>query len=85
MIYIVEDDAAIRARGRLATILPDVEAEERTLRAPEAVVTVPAMEALFAACTGWLSPDERKMAKTAAIQIENNFFITNLHPFVNSM
>ena len=72
-------------RGRLATILPDVEAEERTLRAPEAVVTVPAMEALFAACTGWLSPDERKMAKTAAIQIENNFFITNLHPFVNSM
>jgi hypothetical protein len=46
---------------------------------------VPAMEALFAACTGWLSPDERKMAKTAAIQIENNFFITNLHPFVNSM
>ena len=37
-------------RGRLATILPDVEAEERTLRAPEAVVTVPAMEALFAAC-----------------------------------
>ena len=50
-------------RGRLATILPDVEAEERTLRAPEAVVTVPAMEALFAACTGWLSPMREKWQK----------------------
>lgn len=79
----MESKVTLPPRGRLETILPLVEAEERTFKLPEAVATVPAVEALFAACTGWLSPDERRMAKTAAIQIENNFFMTVLHPFAN--